>query len=131
MEECSTWNILLVTETTSTYYDIIVAGGGHAGIEAALAQYLDFKSQYSVNTESDLNALGYGLLHSGRIQDAIRVFELNVEEYPDSFNVYDSLGEAYKEAGDRERAIELYRKSLELNPGNTNAVQMLKELGVR
>jgi D-alanyl-D-alanine-carboxypeptidase/D-alanyl-D-alanine-endopeptidase len=49
--------------------------------------------------------------------------------YPNSFNTYDSLAEAYMERGDREAAIQNYRKSLALNPDNTNAVQMLKKLG--
>ncbi len=55
----------------------------------------------------------------------------NVEDNPESWNVYDSLGEAYKDAGNSARAIELYERSLELNPNNTNAVRMLKQLGAR
>ena len=53
---------------------------------------------------------------------------MNVEDHPESWNVYDSLAEAFKEAGDRQRAIELYEKSLRLNPDNANAVRMLEEL---
>jgi tetratricopeptide (TPR) repeat protein len=49
--------------------------------------------------------------------------------YPRSFNVYDSLGEAYLMNGDKDLAIENYRKSLELNPDNSNAAKMLKKLG--
>ncbi len=60
----------------------------------------------------------------------IAIFELNVKAYPESWNVYDSLGEAYMVRGDHDRAIELYRKSLELNPDNGNAVTMLGRLGV-
>jgi cytochrome c-type biogenesis protein CcmH/NrfG len=52
----------------------------------------------------------------------------NVELYPQSANVYDSLGEAYMKNGDKELAIENYQRALELNPANTNAVEMLKRL---
>lgn len=54
--------------------------------------------------------------------------ELNVEAYPLSSNVYDSLAEAYMRDGDKALAIENYEKSLKLNPGNTNAVDTLKKL---
>ena len=53
-----------------------------------------------------------------------------MEAYPESFNVYDSLGEALLAAGDREGAEANYRKSLELNPDNTNAVEVLQSMGV-
>jgi cytochrome c-type biogenesis protein CcmH/NrfG len=56
---------------------------------------------------------------------------LNVEEHPDSWNTYDSLGEAYMTAGKRELAIANYTKSLELNPANSNATQMLERLKAR
>jgi tetratricopeptide (TPR) repeat protein len=75
-----------------------------------------------------LNMLGYRLLQSDRVDEAIEIFKLNVEEYPDAFNPYDSLGEAYMEAGELELAVENYEKSLELNPDNTNAVAMLERI---
>ena len=53
---------------------------------------------------------------------------MNVELFPASSNVYDSLDEAYMESGERELAIELYERSLELNPENANAVAKLEEL---
>lgn len=79
--------------------------------------------------ETEFNLLGYRLLGESRVDDAIAVFELNVERFPESWNVYDSLGEAHATKGNTERAIELYRRSLELNPGNTNGVQALERLG--
>jgi cytochrome c-type biogenesis protein CcmH/NrfG len=51
-----------------------------------------------------------------------------VELHPDSFNVYDSLGEAYMNSGDIKNAVDNYKKSLELNPDNANAKEMLKKL---
>jgi cytochrome c-type biogenesis protein CcmH/NrfG len=51
-----------------------------------------------------------------------------VKEHPNSLNAYDSLGEAYLKNNNRELAIENYEKSVELNPENTNAIEILKEL---
>jgi acetyl esterase/lipase/TolA-binding protein len=79
--------------------------------------------------EATLNNLGYKLIQKGRVQDAVEIFRLNTEAYPQSFNTYDSLAEAYMRQGDKKLAIENYRKSLELNPKNTNAVPMLERLG--
>ena len=77
-----------------------------------------------------LNAIGYDLLRSGDRDGAIRVLALNAELYPSDANVYNSLGEAYMSAGKTELAIANYRRSLELDPKNGNAVTMLKKLGV-
>jgi CubicO group peptidase (beta-lactamase class C family) len=97
----------------------------------AVARYRELKAkapdQYDFR-ENELNRLGYTLLQGGRVADAIDIFQLNVEAYPESFNVYDSLGEAYAAHGDRELAIKNYRKSLELNPKNTNGAEAIKRL---
>jgi tetratricopeptide (TPR) repeat protein len=79
-------------------------------------------------TESQINALGYEYLFDGRIEEAIALFELNVEVFPHSWNVYDSLGEGYLEDGQYELAIMNYRKSLELNPNNRGALEKLEKL---
>lgn len=78
--------------------------------------------------ENQINYIGYMLLGKKRIQEAIEIFKMNVENYPLSANTYDSLGEAYMISGDKEMAIKNYKKSLDLNPDNTNAAQMLKRL---
>ena len=101
------------------------------GLEAAITEYHAIRSQHEIDAEREINALGYALLRQGRTEDAIAVLTMNVKDYPESWNVYDSLAEAYKEAGDRQRSIELYEKSLELNPDNENGIRMLKELGAR
>jgi CubicO group peptidase (beta-lactamase class C family) len=80
-------------------------------------------------TENEMNRLGYQLLRLKRIKDAIAVFTQNTVDFPQSSNTWDSLAEGYMIDGDKESAIKYYRKSLELNPDNTNAVQKLKELG--
>ncbi len=75
-----------------------------------------------------LNAIGYTMLRHKYLKEAVEVFKLNVKEYPDSANAYDSLGEAYMKLGKTELAIVNYRKSLELNPKNTHAIKMLENL---
>jgi C-terminal processing protease CtpA/Prc/Flp pilus assembly protein TadD len=101
------------------------------GYDAMERVYIDMRAEDpGAYSESVLNALGYDLLFADRTKDAINVFTLNVETYPGYANGYDSLGEAYMKSGDTDRAIENYRKSLDLNPDNTNALDMLEELEV-
>ena len=63
-------------------------------------------------------------------EKALDVFIENIQLYPNSFNVYDSAAEAYMENNGDELAIKNYKNSLSLNPDNTNAIKMLKKLGV-
>jgi len=67
-------------------------------------------------------------MNSGRIVDAIEVFRLNAEVFAQSPDVYESLAEAYMKSGDFQNAVANYRKSLELNPENNNAKEMLQKL---
>jgi tetratricopeptide (TPR) repeat protein len=78
--------------------------------------------------ETSINALGYDLMAQERFADAIAVLTLNVEVYPNSANAYDSLAEAFMKNGDTQKAIENYNKSLQLNPENDNAREMLDQL---
>jgi tetratricopeptide (TPR) repeat protein len=101
------------------------------GIAAGVSEYRDLKARqanlYDFG-EPELNTLGYLLLQSQKVKEAIEIFKLNVEAYPQGFNTYDSLGEAYMVNGEKELAIQNYKKSLELNPQNSNATAMLKKL---
>ena len=78
--------------------------------------------------EIDLNTAGYDLLAAKKINEAIEVFKLNVKLFPDSWNVYDSLGEAYAAAGNKKDAIENYEKSIQLNPKNDSGKETLAKL---
>jgi tetratricopeptide (TPR) repeat protein len=102
------------------------------GTQAALDAYTRLKQGafpgYGKPNEGTLNQLGYMLLAQKKVDDAIKVFQLNVEEYPKGANCYDSLGEAYMNAGQKDLAIKNYEKSLELNPDNKNGAEMLKKL---
>ena len=99
------------------------------GMSAALQSYRALKqsNDYYVS-EVQLNGLGYRLLNMKKVRDAIEIFKLNAQAYPQSANVYDSLGEAYMANGDKELAIRNYQRAIELNPQNTNAIEMLRKL---
>lgn len=112
---------------------VIAATIEEQGVTAGIEEYKRLRSEAPDDydfAESELNNLGYFLLRDGDVEAAIAVFTLNTEQYPDAFNTFDSLGEAYKEAGQVELAIQNYERSLELNPGNQNGRRMLAELGV-
>ena len=101
------------------------------GAQAALDRYTELQKSGELqgkDAEAALNQLGYTLLFSGHEKDAITVFQRNVQEFPASSNVYDSLGEAYMKAGEKDLAIANYEKSLQLDPKNQNAVEQLKKL---
>jgi hypothetical protein len=103
-------------------------------IAAAVQQFHELKSSQPSAydfSESELVGLGYHLLHEKKIPDAIEVFKLSVEAYPQSYNTYDSLAEAYMDHGDKDLAIQNYQKSLQLNPRNENGVRMLKKLAAQ
>ncbi len=80
------------------------------------------------NAEYGFNVLGYTFVNENRIEDATKVFRLNVYAFPNSANAYDSLGEVYMTKGDKELAIKYYKKSLELDPRNDNAKQMIEKM---
>jgi tetratricopeptide (TPR) repeat protein len=82
-------------------------------------------------SERSINALGYSYMNTLRQNsDALKVFKLNTELYPDAFNTHDSYGECLLLMGDTENAIKAYKKSLELNPRNERAIKVLSELKV-
>ena len=101
------------------------------GIEKATNYYKTLKVENhdkKLFTETGMNTFGYSYFGNKDYDTAIQLFEMNVTEYPDSWNVYDSLGEAYLAKGNREKAAENYKKSVELNPDNENGKQILNEL---
>lgn len=87
------------------------------GVQAAIKQYRTLRRTARESWdfgESELNSMGYWLLGRGSPEDAISVFRLNVEAYPESPNPHDSLGDAYRAAGQLEKAIESYGKAVAL-----------------
>ena len=101
------------------------------GYEHAIAVFKELKSRNSEfqPLETDLNDWAYRMLNGGgQPKNALEIFKLNVFLYPNSANVYDSVAEAYAANGERELAIKNYKRSLELDPKNSNAVQQLRKL---
>ncbi|MCK4694290.1 MAG: hypothetical protein KAT74_00935, partial [Candidatus Cloacimonetes bacterium] len=91
----------------------------------------DVKNKYpdlNQYNEATLNNLGYQLINQDKIDEAIEIFRFNCKTYPESWNTYDSLGEAYMRNGETELAILNYEKSIELNPGSVNGKQILGKL---
>jgi tetratricopeptide (TPR) repeat protein len=94
-----------------------------------------YKSQAnSISKDITLKLLtnsGGRLLEDGKLQEAIGIFKFIVSEDPAFSYGYEGLGEAYMKIGDRENAIKNYQKSLDLNPENNKAKEMLEKLGKR
>ena len=83
---------------------------------------------YNFSDENELNQLGYKLIEKHQIEDAIKVFKLLISEFPNSANGYDSIGEAYYLSGNNKLALVNYKKSIKLNPNNSNAKAMIKKI---
>ncbi len=123
--------LISVSEPRKSLEDTLIPVFIEKGLQAMIETYRGLKlnepDKYNFK-ESQLNSLGYTFLQGNNIDAAIEILKLNVESFPESFNVYDSLGEAYMVKGDNANAIINYEKSLVLNPDNTNASDMLKKL---
>jgi len=98
------------------------------GIELYKSLKKNYPDTYNFSDENELNRVGYKLIENDQIEDAIEIFKLLISEFPDSPNSYDSMGEAYHLNGDSNLALLNYKKSLALNPNNSNAVEMIKKI---
>jgi tetratricopeptide (TPR) repeat protein len=94
---------------------VVLEKQGRSAEAAALA-----KDAMAVATEADINAYGYELLGAGQVDKAIATFRKNVADHPESWNTYDSLGEALAVKGDKTEAIAQYRKALSMAGDDTN-----------
>lgn len=108
-------------------YDLIADGADEAAVLAVLAERQSEQPAYFF-VEGEFNAYGYAFLQRDQVERAIQVFRINVELYPDSWNVYDSLGEALLAAGHTEEGVAMYERSLALNPDNTNGKDVLARI---
>lgn len=101
------------------------------GVTAAISYYhesMKIDPARLLFLESHINNLGYEYLSDGKVEDANALFQLNADVFPESSNVYDSLGERYMEGREYRPAIMNYREPLELNPCNTNAKNKIREI---
>jgi len=84
-------------------------------------------SKYDLS-ESAINGFCYQLMNQGNKEEALELYKLNTELYPNGFNAFDSYCECLLLSGDKENAIIAYKKSLELNPNNSNAEKILSKI---
>ncbi len=91
------------------------------GVDAAMELYRELKTANKAMftfDENQLNYLGNELRRAKKIKDAIKIFELNVQEYPKSVLAYENLGETYRRNKHKESAIKCFEKARELDPEN-------------
>lgn len=113
--------------TEFAFSSAVYSGGAAEAVD--MVRRLQDRGEATPVPEGTVNAMGYWLLGRDRIEEAITLFELNVELYPEAWNTYDSLGEAQLQKGLREEAFANYKRSLELNPENLGAQRVLSEAG--
>lgn len=104
-----------------------------SGIDSTLAAYQALRTRYYGRdaydfSESGLADFGTALAKKGRTDDAIRIHQLNVQQYPQSLRAYGPLAQAYEAAGRKQEAADTYRKMLEIDPQNPNLRRRLDEL---
>lgn len=101
-------------------------------IDKGIALYKNLKktqpNNYNFSNEGELNSLGYEFLQNNKIDAAIKIFALNINEFPKSANVYDSRGEAYFNKKEYLLSKTDYQKVLDLDPSNQNAKEMLLKI---
>ena len=89
-----------------------------------------YKTNYNggfLPPENDINSVGYSFIRND-VNKALLFFKLNVNNYPNSSNAFDSLGEAYLLLGDKKKALINYKRSFALDSGNENAMKMIREI---
>jgi tetratricopeptide (TPR) repeat protein len=115
----------------TTFADLVAEATSGRDVSVFVKKYREFRTNPQrrfINTEADINRFGYFLLNAKRIDDAIEIFKLNVEYYPNSANVYDSLGDALQAAGKKDEAIKAYEKALTIDPNYPSSLENLKKL---
>lgn len=123
--------LISVEDSKASIGEVLLGTILEKDIQSAVDQYKELRNsspdRYNFK-ENELNNLGYQLLQMSKNKEAIEILKLNVNEYPNSSNVYDSMGEAYMADGNNKLAIENYKKSLKLDPKNNNAKKMIEKL---
>jgi hypothetical protein len=125
---------LVIKAIVTIYANDVMPSQKTAIIERGYSQALEADNDNRKNlmrywhSEDDLNEWGYSFYQKNELEKAIEIFQLNVLLHPKSANVYDSLGDAYVKSGNKEMAIENYKKALELDPQKKSARKALEQL---
>ncbi|HDZ04094.1 hypothetical protein LCGC14_0217540 [marine sediment metagenome] len=121
---------LIINTILKAYSETLNENQQRELLQKVLDNAIEMSIETKVNnrSEQDLNELGYSFLRNEELEKATEVFKLNTVLFPGSFNVFDSYGEVLLMADKKVEAIEMYEKSIELNPENENAKNVLLEL---
>lgn len=111
----------------NTFIEMVLSGNPDQAI-AEFHKTREVYPEWLVFSENALNFAGYKYLQKKQFSEAIKLFQLNMMVYPDSPNVYDSLGEAYLASGNEELALQYYQKALEFNPAMKSAQNAVETL---
>jgi tetratricopeptide (TPR) repeat protein len=115
--------------TISVHRSFVLVKKQNAWKIASLINTIPATYEYNgINAENSVNGAGYEFMGIKDYPKAIEILKLNVKYFPESWNTYDSLGEAYMKNGDTQLAIENYEKSVELNPKSVAGIEALKKL---
>lgn len=101
-------------------------------VDAGIAMYKQLQKDspegYNFSNQNELNVLGYELMRVEKFEEALKIFILNTEQFPEASNPWDSLAEVYMNMEKYEEALKYYQKSIDLNPENQNAVNMMEQI---
>ncbi len=115
-------------QNLSRIYGSLLDNENKEKADQLIQEYLKNPHSYEAS-ESDFNRLGYQFLRLQHCDHALKTFHSATLLFPMSWNVYDSYGEALLQCGKKEDGVTMYQKSIELNPENTNAKEMLLKIG--
>ena len=116
-----------VTQNFTRLYGSTLVNNGVSEANALLTKFLNNPEKYNV-TEREINRLGYELLRQNKKTEAVETFSTTTKIFPNSWNAFDSYGEALLLNNQKEEAIKMYQKSLELNPDNVNGKKVLQKI---
>lgn len=115
-------------QSLSRIYGSLIENGNQEKANQLIQEYLKNTAGYEA-TEGDFNRLGYQFLRLQKCENSVQTFNTASLIFPNSWNVFDSYGEALLQCGKKEEAMKMYRKSLELNPENKNGQEMITKMG--
>lgn len=121
---------LIINAIIKAYSKTLGNGQQNGLLQKALDNAIELSIETKMNnrSEQDLNTLGYSFLGNEKLDNALEVFKLTTLLFPNSFNAYDSYGEALLKSNRKAEAIEMYEKSIQLNPENENGKKVLQQL---
>ncbi len=121
---------LIINTIIKAYSETLDKNQQNTLLQKTLDNAIELSIEAKVNnrSEHDLNTLGYSFLGNEELDKALEVFKLTTILFPNSFNAYDSYGEALLMANKKAEAIEMYEKSIELNPENEHGKEVLLKM---